>query len=306
MPEVFGYLIDDYSPEALRHRRDRLCPFGNRVPSCTKDKIKDPLGVCSIYHGERVAITCPVRFREGWKIASDAAEFFFSQGEKWTALQEVRLNDADGRSAGNIDVVLASYDDQGELIDFGSLEVQAVYISGNIRNPFAAYMQNHDIETAFTWIGESYYPRADFLSSSRKRLAPQLIYKGGILHAWGKKMAVAVDEAFFSELPELPQVEPPDADVAWFVYNLIEDVHVRRYSLIKVDTVYTQFSPVLREITQSNPGPEKSFRVVIQRRLKAKQASEKQNNAASTIVDLFASGELDSGYEANDTVVDRQ
>jgi len=36
------------------------------------------------------------------------------------------------------------------------------------------------------------YPRPDYLSSSRKRLAPQLIFKGGIINAWGKKTAVAL------------------------------------------------------------------------------------------------------------------
>ena len=38
-------------------------------------------------------------------------------------------------------------------------------------------------------------PRPDYLSSSRKRLAPQLIFKGGILKTWGRKQAVAVHSA---------------------------------------------------------------------------------------------------------------
>jgi len=41
-----------------------------------------------------------------------------------------------GRSAGNIDVVLVSYDNDGKVLDFGALEIQAVYISGNVRDPF--------------------------------------------------------------------------------------------------------------------------------------------------------------------------
>ena len=78
--EVFGFPISDQSEEAKRHRHHRLCPFNNRVPSCTKDKIDDPLGVCSIYEGEVPTIVCPVRFREAWHIASDAAEIFFPGG----------------------------------------------------------------------------------------------------------------------------------------------------------------------------------------------------------------------------------
>ena len=43
------------------------------------------------------------------------------------------------------------------------------------------------------WTSQPNYPRPDFLSSSRKRLAPQLMFKGGILNYWEKKMAVALD-----------------------------------------------------------------------------------------------------------------
>ena len=85
LAEVFGYPISNMSDEAQRHRQDRLCPFNNRVPSCTKDKVEDPLGVCSVFSGENAVITCPIRFREGWSIASDAAGFFFAPGTLWTA-----------------------------------------------------------------------------------------------------------------------------------------------------------------------------------------------------------------------------
>jgi len=50
----------------------------------------------------------------------------------------VRLEDSTGKSAGSIDVVLLSYDAVGRIIDNGSLEVQAVYISGNVSTPTMA------------------------------------------------------------------------------------------------------------------------------------------------------------------------
>jgi hypothetical protein len=74
--KVFGFPINNMSATAERHRRDRLCPFNNRVPSCTKDKANDPLGVCSVIDGGEVVITCPIRFRQDWIIATDAANFF--------------------------------------------------------------------------------------------------------------------------------------------------------------------------------------------------------------------------------------
>lgn len=91
--EVFGFPPSTSSDIATRYRTKRLCPFNNKVPSCTKDKAKDPLGVCSVCHENKHVITCPIRFREDWIITDDAADFFFEPGVKWTTLTEVRLND---------------------------------------------------------------------------------------------------------------------------------------------------------------------------------------------------------------------
>ena len=84
LAEVFGFPADNFSVAAERYRRNKLCPFNNKVPNCTKDKANAPLGVCSIFDGDRVSITCPVRFRQEWFIAEDAAAFFFADGLRWT------------------------------------------------------------------------------------------------------------------------------------------------------------------------------------------------------------------------------
>ena len=114
LAEVFGFPIDNVGGEATRHRESCLCPFNNKVPNCTKDKANNPLGVCSILDKGEAIITCPVRFRERWIIAEDAAAFFFPARTKWTTLTEVRLKDAHEKSAGNINVVSVSYDRAGQ------------------------------------------------------------------------------------------------------------------------------------------------------------------------------------------------
>lgn len=255
LAEIFGYPPDDLSPEAERHRRLRLCPFNNKVPSCTKDKAKDPLGVCSIRDDSGITSTCPVRFRQDWLIAEDAADFFFPRDTKWTSLTEVRLNDGNGKSAGNIDVMLVAYDADGRVIDFGALEVQAVYISGNVRRPFEAFMQNPAAHQQIDWSRQNDSPRADYLSSSRKRLAPQLIYKGGIFNAWEKKMAVAVHRSFFATLPALAEVNKEQANLAWLVYDLDRATPNTQYTLVRIRTVYTMFTNALDKITNPAPGP---------------------------------------------------
>ena len=269
LAEIFGFPAGNFSESAKRHRLNRLCPYNNKVPNCTKDKAKDPLGVCSVYENDNAVITCPIRFRQNWLIADDAAAFLFSPHIPWTSLTEVRLPDKQGRSAGNIDVVLVAYNDRGRIIDFGALEVQAVYISGNIRNAFEYYMQDPDSRHDMIWEGP-YYPRPDYLSSSRKRLAPQLIYKGGILNKWGKKMAVAVDRHFFSNLPVLPETSSENADIAWLVYDLSFDPIHNQFDLTHYRTVYTEFTPALETITTSEAGPVESFVEHLQQKLDEK------------------------------------
>jgi hypothetical protein len=241
LAEVFGFASTDMSVNANRHRSKRLCPFNNKVPNCTKDKAQDPLGVCSVFQDGEVVITCPIRFRQSWLIADDAADFFFAPDATWTTLTEVRLKDADGGSAGNIDVVLCAYDKAGKVYDFGALEVQAVYISGNVRNPFEHYMESPAKRSGMDWTTEANYPRPDYLSSSRKRLAPQLIFKGGIINAWGKKTAVALNKGFFNTLPKLPEVRKEDADIAWLIYDLkVPKNQGEHYELFRERIFYTK------------------------------------------------------------------
>jgi hypothetical protein len=259
LAEVFGFPSTDMSANANRHRTKRLCPFNNKVPNCTKDKAQDPLGVCSVFQGDAIVITCPIRFRQSWLIADDAADFFFPANATWTTLAEVRLKDADGGSAGNIDIVLCAYDKTGKVYDFGALEVQAVYISGNVRNPFEHYMEAPAKRGGMDWTTEENYPRPDFLSSSRKRLAPQLIFKGGIINAWNKKSAVALDKSFFDTLPKLPEVPKAEADIAWLIYDLKPQEKVgAHYELFRERVVYTK-RPIATNLELNNGEPVEKF-----------------------------------------------
>ncbi|MCK4819442.1 hypothetical protein KA005_26955 [bacterium] len=270
LAEVFGVPINNFSREAKRLRRNKLCPFNNRVPSCTKDKAKNPLGVCSIFSDGAPVITCPIRFRERWIIVEKAAAFFFDEATAWTSIAEVRLADKNGKSAGNIDMVLVAYDDRGQVTDFGSLEVQAVYISGNIRAPFEYYMANPNRRQNLNWRDKPNYPKPDYLSSSRKRLVPQVLYKGGILRAWGKKQAVALQRSFFETLPKMRNVERERADLVWFLYDLKLNKDKKTYVLTNDEVVYTEFEPALEQIITPNPGKIEDFVELLQEKLDQK------------------------------------
>jgi hypothetical protein len=269
LAEVFGFPINNQSARAIRYRENKLCPFNNIVSNCTKNSIEFPLGVCSLNHKNKPVIICPVRFREDWKIVTDAAGFIFDDGTTWTHVGEVRLRDKIGKSAGNIDYVLVSYDDKGRVLDFGSLEVQAVYISGNLSGPFSAYLEKPDPD--FSWEHAFKFPKPDYLSSSRKRLVPQIIAKGSILKQWNKKQAVALQTTFYNTLPSLPEVDKVESDFALFLYDLVSIEKEKRLDLRLSRVVYTKFAIALEQIAKFEAGSIADFRQLLQKKLDAKR-----------------------------------
>jgi hypothetical protein len=257
--EAFGYPVDNLSQEAQDHRRGKLCPFHNSAGiNCTKNSATDPLGVCSIFDNQKLAVTCPIRLRENRLAIADAARFFFPNNSPYVVLTEVRLNDVNGKSAGNIDIVLAQIDENQRVVDFGAVEIQAVYITGNISRVFKEYMRDPANNHAMEWPKKN-YPKPDYLSSSRKRLAPQLLYKGGILQSWGKKMAVVVHQEFFKHLPQMEASSVEDAEIAWQIYALNEDLQNQRFKLTRAGTQYTRFREALDTIARPRAGNLDAF-----------------------------------------------
>lgn len=274
LAEIFGFSPANVSRTAIRHRADRLCPFNNVGPNCTKDKKNDPLGVCSVFRDARPVITCPIRFREEWLIASDAARFFFPEGTQWTFLPEIRMKDASGKSAGVLDLILVSYDENGLITDYGALEIQAVYISGNVRAPFQMYMRTPEEYNNQDWSRLVEKPKPDFLSSL-KRLIPQLLIKSRILRAWDRRMAVAIDEAFFNSLPAMREVGSRTSDLAWLVYELQSDALAERFRLTNTRCVYTDLRETIAVMTEPEIGPEEPFLKLLQEKLNERLEQER-------------------------------
>ena len=266
--EVFGFPPDNRSKEADEHREKKLCPFQNDK-KCTKSKANDPLGVCSVKDENTKVIICPSRFRESDEILKKAASFVWPNEEKWDCLPEVKLNDADEKSAGNIDYVIVKYGEDDKIIDFASIEVQGVYISGNLRNPFKEYT-----ETDYKWDGKE-VPHPDYLSSSRKRLIPQMLYKGGIFKKWGKKQCVVIQKSFFDKLPKLHKVSAEDAEIAWFLYDLEYNEQEKKNHLVCKDTVYTKFDDAMNEVICPKTGDMEKFVKVLEK----KNKEIKKNNS---------------------------
>ena len=139
------------------------------------------------------------------------------------------------------------------------------------------------------WSTQPNYPRPDYLSSSRKRLVPQLLFKGGIFHTWQKKTAVALNKGFYDTLPPMKSVSKEKAEIAWLIYDLelIEDRDQKRYTLKKIDEVFTEFEPALLTITTPRPGRIEDFINLLQEKLD-EQLETPPNN--KTIEEAFRIG----------------
>jgi len=120
------------------------------------------------------------------------------------------------------------------------------------------------------WSGQTNYPSPDYLSSSRKRLAPQVLFKGGIFNTWGKKQAIAIHRGFFNTLPQLTEVAPEESDLAWLVYDLLHDPSDNVYKLTRGQTVYTRFEPTMLKLTTAEAGSVDTFIEHLQSKLDKK------------------------------------
>lgn len=296
---------------------DSIVPFQEQFAPCTKDSRKRPLGVCSVKAGDVAAITCPVRFSEGGVMLDTAAAWSAAvlglQPGDLLPVSEVRLvpaaeqgpeaeADEDEQddmltvpevvetSAGNIDYVLTNIDspnpgstrlDDYAVNAYAALEVQAVYISGNVRNLFTEFMGGD------AWDGQN-APRPDWLSSSRKRLVPQLAWKGSILHAWGRPIAVSVQAAFWDTMPYLQRVTTDAQDgkafqqVAWVIVDLKRKQPGDLYHLEHVQTVYSTFDAALTAATQTPAGSDRLVReAILTKYIKATTGKKPSKKSAS-------------------------
>lgn len=268
--EVFGFPIDNFSYQAVHHRQNKLCPFNNKVPQCTKDKTNSPLGVCSMKENGRPIIICPVRFRQEWRVVSDSEKFLLPNAINRAFVSEARLQDKDGQAVGNIDLVIIETKNN-QIINFGGLEIQAVYISGNIRNTFNDYMADPEGKCYAGWSGQN-YPRPDWLSSF-KRLEHQLTVKGTVFSSWKKRLAVAVESQFYDNFrvfQGISELDEETSDIGWFLYNLTLDPVENRYNLILERTIYVSFNEVLKRLSTQKSCEIENFISILTRKYNEK------------------------------------
>lgn len=260
----------EYDTEAIRGEK---CPFQNGA-NCNKKG-----GVCSLRRYEQVddgpvvgtghiVTTCPNRFLEEniiykW-VASTLlhtddpvilSEIGFLDRLPSGANEHDQGDDEDDKRdfIGRIDNVLVH--PTKTPMDWCALEIQAVYFSGkSMRNEFKLISGWDADEIPFP----AAHRRPDWRSSGPKRLLPQLQTKVPTIRTWGKKMAVVVDEAFFSSLEGLREERhASNAEIVWFVVGY--DKKPGGWKLVPRKAVYTKLDASVESLTGGVPLSRERF-----------------------------------------------
>lgn len=294
--EVYGYKPDATTPEARASREEEwwevstgqrwagACPF--KGGPCNKSTTTDDeyvdgtraTGVCSLNEGSYSYIVCPERFRAD-HVFQGIVDHVFSEYDSpsWETFTEERIPTTQDKIAGNVDHVIAIHDN-GDLIDFAGVEVQATYFSGNAYRPeFYEYMEQVDADG-----NPGYIPtgtrRPDFRSCGDKRLIPQVRQKGDIFNNWGRKFAVILDTALWNYLPSMPDPEG-EPDFYFFVQRL--DDAGDHYNLV-LDTVKeTTYAQVIQRFEMDDEGRpsesryEEDLRQKIQQRITTQTGTDR-------------------------------
>jgi len=129
---------------------------------------------------------------------------------------------------------LVSYDDAGRITDFGSVEVQGVYISGNLTKPFKHFMENPDSRRNMDWTGQKKLspPGLSFLVEETPRAADDL--QGRHPEGVGKKAGCRRSHEFYATLPALKPVDAGNESKRTLrgqLYRLQHDAAEDRYKL---------------------------------------------------------------------------
>jgi len=108
--------------------------------------------------------------------------------------------------------------------------------------------------------------RPDWRSSGPKRLLPQLQTKVPPISIWGKKVAVVIDEAFFSSLVGLDREKHlSNSEIAWFVVGY--EPKPSGWTLVPREVVFTKLNASVKSLTGGVPLSKERFEQQLREKL---------------------------------------
>lgn len=183
--EIFGVSTGETpTKQQIQGIQYQYCPFLDS--ECTKFRKSEPhvkIGSCVLGHQDQPVIICPERFKVPVVFKAIEDRYFSGRGVTW--VPEVSLGDR-----GSIDYVVALTNGNRDLDDFLCVEIQANGTTGTpwpgvnyFRNKYV--MKDAPKSTyGFNWANEY-----------TKTLTQQLLKKGTLIEAWGKKIIVIIQDS---------------------------------------------------------------------------------------------------------------
>lgn len=205
---------------------DFECPFiHSRCPKRSTQLPTEPYPVCTLWRRndgsanpeKDLIFVCPKRFY-AVDFLKDVIEHCWP-GEKPKNPQvapEVKME-----GFGNVDFVIADVQDDGNVEQFLSVELQAIDITGSVFPAYVALREGNDLERRPTY-GLNW-------DNVYKRYVTQLIRKGYFHHHWKSKIVAVIPEQVYqyitgrADFIRSSDVKSPQVNIIFMTYTLEHD-----------------------------------------------------------------------------------
>lgn len=167
------------------------CPFMESLCTKRSQKIDGPYPICSVWAGRSkpnpyLMSVCPKRFYQV-DFFNDVIEHCWPNTEGPTnprVVSEIQM-----AGFGNVDFVIADLNEQeNEVVDFVSVEMQAVDITGSVEPAYQGIINSQglvDVSYGINW------------ANVRKRYVTQLVTKGFFHHHWNSRIVAVLQTRLY-------------------------------------------------------------------------------------------------------------
>jgi hypothetical protein len=157
---------------------------------------------------------------------------------------------------GNVDFVIADIDDDGDVRQFLSVELQAIDITGSVMSAYKAWRAGVEMERrpkyGLNW--DNVY----------KRYITQLVRKSYFHHHWGTKIVAVVQDVVYRSICERfdfmrsPNVKSPSINVIFMSYRFAPDPDNQGSDRLVLDRVEGTSHANLKDASSYTPPPSRS------------------------------------------------
>lgn len=241
---------------------DYRCPFRNSICTKSSQRIEGPYPVCTIFYAGKPICVCPKRFYEE-ELVRDILKVVWphKMQANYQHAHEVQL-----KNFGKVDFVIADIDSEsGSFVDFISVEIQGIDITGSVEPAYTALINNApSIERptyGLNWM------------NVLKRFITQLITKGYFHHHWQSKIVCILQTPIYDSIKKtlgFSELSVEEGNIVFMLYDYVVDEE-RGPGFLKLKftrALGTKHSDLMTGILYQTPPDREEYCKRILRRLK--------------------------------------